>query len=70
MRLVTCVVVPIMLLLAGAAYGQTVSGTIVGTLTDATGLAVPGVDITAKSEYTGVGRVGRSTQAGVTMAVK
>jgi hypothetical protein len=50
MRLVACIALAVWM--TGAVYGQTVSGTIRGTVTDATGLVVPGADIAVKSEQT------------------
>jgi hypothetical protein len=64
MRLVARVVLLLIVLLASAAHGQTVSGTVVGTVTDSTGLAVPGVDINAKSEQTDLVRTTKTNAEG------
>jgi hypothetical protein len=50
MRLVACIALAVWM--TGAVYGQTVSGTIRGTVTDATGRVVHGADIAVKSEQT------------------
>jgi len=50
--------------IAGAVRGQDPRGTILGRVTDSTGLAVPGVEVRATHAATGVGAVGRSNEAG------
>src|SRR5579863_55466 len=53
-----------LLLLSTLAFGQGANGTITGTVTDPTGLAVPGVTVEARNTDTGVIYSGASTNAG------
>ncbi|MBZ5651853.1 MAG: carboxypeptidase regulatory-like domain-containing protein [Acidobacteriia bacterium] len=48
----------------GLAYGQTVSGNIVGTVTDSSGAAVVNADVTATNVATGVSAVGKTNSTG------
>jgi hypothetical protein len=48
----------------GLAYGQTVSGNIVGTVTDSSGAAVVNADVTATNVATGVSAVGKTNGTG------
>ena len=52
------------LLLAPAAYAQVTSATIVGTITDETGAALPGVTVTAKNVETGFARTVPTNESG------
>ncbi len=51
-------------LLASLAFGQGANGTITGTVTDPTGLAVAGANVEARNIETGVVYTGASTSAG------
>jgi hypothetical protein len=53
-----------LLVLASLAFGQGANGTITGTVTDPTGLAVPGANVEARNTDTGVVYSGASTGAG------
>ena len=56
----------VLALLAGAAHAQTAgSGTITGTVTDASGAVVPAVDVTVRNTDTGIERKTQSSEAGV-----
>jgi hypothetical protein len=51
--------------LAASASGQIIQGTITGSITDASGASIPGVEVTARNEQTGVTNRTVSTGAGV-----
>ena len=51
-------------LVAPLAFGQGANGTITGTITDPTGLVIPGVDVEARNAETGAIYSGASTSAG------
>jgi hypothetical protein len=53
-----------LLLLASLAFGQGANGTITGTITDPTGLAVAGANVEARNTETGAAYSGASTSAG------
>ncbi len=53
-----------LVLFAPLAFGQGGTGTITGTVTDPTGLAVAGANVEAKNTQTGVVYSGASTAAG------
>ena len=53
-----------LLLLTPLAFGQGANGTITGTVTDPTGLAVPGANVEARNIETGAVYTGASTSAG------
>ncbi|MGC2186409.1 MAG: carboxypeptidase regulatory-like domain-containing protein [Terriglobales bacterium] len=54
----------LLMLGAGTAYGQTVSGNIVGTVTDSSGAAVVNADVTATNIATGVSAAGKTNGTG------
>ena len=54
----------LLMLGAGAAYGQTVSGNVVGTVTDSSGAAVVNADVTATNIDTGVSAAGKTNGTG------
>jgi len=51
-------------LCAGLAFSQAVNGTIVGTVTDASGAYIPGVTITANNTNTGIANTTITNEAG------
>src|SRR5271155_3565047 len=53
-----------LVLTAPLAFGQGANGTITGTITDPTGLAVAGANVEARNTETGVVYTGASTGAG------
>src|SRR5580704_6168737 len=57
-------VIGFLLFVAVLAFGQGANGTITGTVTDPTGLAVAGANVEAKNTDTGVIYSGASTSAG------
>jgi hypothetical protein len=54
----------LMLTLSAAAWGQTVSGNIVGVITDATGAVVPNAKVTLVEVHTNITRTAASNQSG------
>lgn len=54
----------ILLLSAGVLSGQTVTGTLSGTVTDSSGAVIPGVEVAAKNEETGLTRSALSNDEG------
>jgi hypothetical protein len=57
--------IAILLLAVAMIYGQIIQGTITGSVTDASGASIPGVEVTARNEATGVISRTTSTGAGV-----
>ena len=53
-----------LLVLSVGAYGQAVSGTLLGTVTDASGATIPGAKVTLTEQNTGVSRSTDTTTAG------
>ncbi len=51
-------------LLAAACYGQAVTGTMLGTITDPSGATVPGAKVSISEQNTGVNRATETTTAG------
>jgi len=54
----------VLLLMGGAAHGQTVSGTVTGTITDPSGAIIPGVTVTIMNTATGEIRTGVTNSTG------
>src|SRR5690606_29625424 len=54
----------VFLMFAGVAVGQTVSGTLRGTVTDTNGAAVPNATVTARSMETGLERTATTSGEG------
>ncbi len=52
------------LLVTSTSYGQAVNGTLLGTVTDASGATVPGAKVSITEQNTGVGRSAVTTSAG------
>jgi hypothetical protein len=61
--LVVCILT-VMLLTVNTASGQAVNGTLLGTVTDATGATVPGAKVAITEQNTGVSRSAETTPAG------
>lgn len=59
------VLISLVLLAAGLAYGQIRSSTITGTITDASGGVVAGAEVVATNEETGTSSTTKTTEAGV-----
>ena len=57
-------VVVILLLAASVAFAQVTTGTISGTVTDATGAVVPGAEVTVKNVDTGITRIMTTDERG------
>lgn len=55
-KLIVCGIVVVFLMFLSSASAQTVTGTLSGTVTDATGAVIPNVPVTAKSAETGLVR--------------
>src|SRR5258708_33485957 len=53
---VTCALLALSLLLAGFSYGQAVTGSLLGTVTDSSGAAVPNAKVTIHHVNTGISR--------------
>jgi hypothetical protein len=51
-------------LVIGPAYGQAVNATLVGTVTDSSGAAVPNAKVTATEVNTGISRTGNTNESG------
>ena len=60
-----CLMLLILFSLTGAAWGQAVSSTMVGTVTDSSGAIVPNASVTATEVRTGVTRKTNTTSDGV-----
>ena len=54
----------LVLLCAALAYGQAVSGSLLGTVTDASGATVPGAKVTITEVNTGISRAMETNQSG------
>jgi carboxypeptidase family protein len=59
-----CATVALLVCLAGAAYGQAVNATLVGTVTDSSGAGVPGAKVTITEMNTGISRSGDTNESG------
>src|SRR6266852_539051 len=58
------VLLALLLLSAGAAYGQAVNGTLLGTITDATGASAPRAKVAIAEVNTGLGRTAFANESG------
>ncbi|MBI4892289.1 MAG: carboxypeptidase regulatory-like domain-containing protein, partial [Acidobacteria bacterium] len=54
----------VLLAMAGLAYGQAVSGSLLGTVTDASGATVPGAKVTLTAVQTNISRSMNSNESG------
>ena len=59
-----CLTVAILLLLTSSAFSQAVNGTLLGTITDASGAAVPAAKVTITETNTGVSRSSQTNESG------
>src|SRR5712692_7922907 len=60
-----CILVLLALLSAGSAFSQAVNGSLLGTVTDASGATVPNAQVVATETNTGVSRSTRTSEAGI-----
>src|SRR5256885_3126822 len=61
---VTCALLALSLILAGFSYGQAVTGSLLGTITDASGAAVPNAKVTITDANTGISRNANTNENG------
>lgn len=61
---ILCALLALCLLLVGVSYGQAVTGSVVGTVTDSSGAAVPNAKVTAMDANTGISRTTTTNDSG------
>src|SRR5258708_14555990 len=61
---VVCALLALTLLLAGLSYGQAVTGSLLGTITDSSGAAVPNAKVTITDANTGISRTATTNESG------
>src|SRR5947209_13581124 len=61
---ILCALLALSLFLLGPSYGQAVTGSLVGVITDSSGAAIPNAKVTAIDTNTGISRTTNTSEAG------
>src|ERR1700681_1564248 len=64
MKAITCAVLALTLLLVAFSYGQAVTGSLLGTITDSSGASVANAKVTITDANTGISRTTNTNESG------